>query len=310
MYPEGVGPLASVARTRDRGSCPHMAIRFPIRLSAAFLISAAASGLSGCNKLKLGYEYADWFVIYSIEDDFDLDKPQTARLKLDVADYFHWHRTRVLPLYSDYLSDIAYHVRVGLRPADIDSGYARYQALRRMTLEPVAEKAADLLTALSPEQVDAWLDLQRRKNRKMRKEFGGTPGERLDHRFEKIIDEVEDWTGRLGKEQRNRIKAGNATLPWNGEQWLELREKVQAHLAELLKKKSSRAEVVDFLNLYYLDTDSLRSEEYLGKNREFESRLRQMIYVVHNVLTPEQKRHFIQQVEKLARDFRVLAKQE
>lgn len=287
-----------------------MLIRFLSRVAAGVLISAVGAGLSGCNKLKLGYEYADWFVIYSVEDNFDLDKIQTARLKQDVADYFRWHRTRMLPLYADYLASIADHIRSGLRPAEIDSGYARYRALYAMTLEPIPEKSATLLTALSPEQVDAWLELQRKKNQKSRKEFSGTPEERLEHRFGKIIDELEDWTGRLSKDQRGKIKTLNATLPWNGDLWVDLREKVQEHVADLLKKKAPRAELEAYLNRYYLETDSLRSEEFRGKNREFESRLQQTIFQVYNALTPEQRRHFIQQVEKLARDFRVLSKQE
>ncbi|MEO7425518.1 MAG: DUF6279 family lipoprotein [Fibrobacteria bacterium] len=287
-----------------------MSIQSLSRLAAAALISASAMGLSGCNKLKLGYEYADWFVIYSVEDNFDLDKIQTRQLKQEVADYFTWHRARMLPLYSDYLTYVADHVRTGLRPSEIDSGYARYRALYKMTLEPVPVKAAALLTTLSTEQVDAWLDLQRKKNQKLRKEFSGTTEERLDHRFGKIIDELEDWTGRLSKDQRGKIKALNANLPWNGDLLVDLRESVQEHVADLLKRKVPRAELEEYLTRYYLQTDSLRSADFRAKNKEFESRLSQTIYQIHNVLTPEQKRHFIQQVEKLARDFRVLSKQE
>jgi hypothetical protein len=287
---------------------------FPRPPGPAFLSLAALSFLAltitGCNKLKLGYEYADWLVTYSVEDNFDLDKPQRAQLKDDVHAYFRWHRKELLPVYADFADWIANSARNGIQPSEVDSGYHRYRELYRRTMEPSVEKSVNLLVALTPEQVDQWLERVRKKNAKQHKEFSGSLDERLDHRFGKIIDELEDWTGKLSKEQRNRIKILNRTLPWNSGLRLEMREKFQDHLAEILKKKAPREEVHAYLANYAMDTDSLKSEEYRVKGREFETRLRTMVYQIHNILTPEQKRRFIQQVEKLARDFRTLSAQD
>lgn len=285
-----------------------MSFRLPPWSAAALF--AAALALSGCNKLKLGYEYADWLASYSVEDNFDLDKLQRGRLKDDVQGYFRWHRKEMLPAYADFLAYVADGVRKGLRPEDIDAGYTRYKTLYRRTLEPVTGKSAALLASLSPEQVDAWLERQRKKNQKLRKEFSGSPQEKFDHRYGKIVDEMEDWTGRLSQEQKAKIKTLNATLPWNGILWLDLREKVQEHLADRLKKKAPQSELRTYLETYYLEPDSLRTEAGRAQYQAFETRLRTMIFVIHNILTPEQKRRFIQQVEKLAQDFRNMSTQE
>jgi hypothetical protein len=288
-----------------------MSFRFTIRPRQALLGAALlALSLAGCNKLKLGYEYADWLVTYSVEDNFDLDKPQRNLLKEEVDAYFLWHRKQLLPVYAGLATWIADSARNGMRPAEIDTGYARYRALYRATLDPVVDKAVGLLVTLTPEQVDQWLERVRKKNAKMRKNFSGSLEENLEHRYGKIVDELEDWTGKLSKEQKAKIKALNRTLPWNGNYRLEMREKVQDHLAELLKKKAPKEEVRAYLADYFLDTDALKSEEYLRKSREFETRLKILVYQIHNILTPEQKRRFIQQVEKLARDFRTLSSQD
>jgi hypothetical protein len=265
---------------------------------------------AGCDKLKLGYEYADWLVTYSVEDNFDLDKPQRTQLKDDVHAYFHWHRTELLPVYAEFATWIADSARNGIRPSEVDSGYHRYRELYLRTLEPSIGKSVNLLITLTPDQVDAWLDRVRKKNARQRKEFSGSLDDRMEKRYDKIIDELEDWTGKLSKEQRNRIKVLNRTLPWNSGLRLEMREKVQEHLAEILKRKAPREEIQAYLANYILDTDSLKSEEYRVKCREFETRLRTMVYQIHNILTPEQKRRFIQQVEKLGRDFRTLSAQD
>jgi predicted HicB family RNase H-like nuclease len=283
-----------------------MAFRFPAWLAGVALVALA---LAGCNKLKLGYEYADWLLVYSVEDNFDLDKPQRAVLKEEVNAYFQWHRKQMLPAYSEFLNFVADSVRNGLRPSEIDSGFQRYKRLYRSTLQPIPEKSLGLLMSLTPEQVDSWLERQRKKNAKLRKDFSGSLEDRLDHRYQKIVDEMEDWTGRLNKEQKNRIKALNRTLPWNGFLWLDTRERFQTHLADQLKKKAPKEEVRASLNQYLLENDSLKSEEYRARNKEFELRLRTLIHSVHGVLTTEQKRHFIRQVEKTARDFETLSRQ-
>lgn len=284
-----------------------MGFRFrPLAAGAAL----AALSLSGCNKIGLLYDYADKLILYNVEDNFDLDKAQRSRLKQDVEAYFQWHRKALLPAYAEFLAYVADSAGDGLRPDEIETGYKRYQELFRRTMEPVAEKSTALLLGLSPDQIDAWIEKQRKKNRKLRKDMSGSPQERLDHRGKKIIDEMEDWTGKLSKEQKERIKALNGTLPWNGLYWLELREQVQERAAEMAKRKAPADSLRAFLTLYFQGDESLKSAEFKERYREFERRLRTMIYLIHNVLTAEQKAHFLQQVEKLAQDFRARSQQD
>jgi hypothetical protein len=270
----------------------------------------AAFALLGCNKLGLLYEYADKLVLYNVEDNFDLDKPQRTRVKEDIEAYFGWHRRQMLPAYVDFLVFIAGSMRNGLKPAEVDSGYRRYQALARATMDSVTGKSVVMLQSLAPEQIDAWQDKQRKKNQKQRKQFSGSLQERLDQRCKKIIDEMEDWTGRLTKEQKSRIKVLNNSLPWNGNLWLDTREMVQDSLAAMLRRKAPAADLEALLTAYFRGADSLKSEEYRTRNREFERRLCTLIYMIHNTLTTEQKRSFLQQVDKTAQDFRALSKAE
>lgn len=290
-----------------------MAFRFQIgkrpliRAAAALAVILTATG---CNKLRLGYDYADWLVIYSVEDNFDLDKIQRNRFKDDVAAYFKWHRKMMLPAYAGFLTWAADSVKNGLKPSEIDSGYAQYQVLMRRTLEPVVAKGVSLLSSLTPEQIDDWAEKQKKKNQKLRKDFSGSPDDRLNHRYVKIIDELEDWTGSLSKDQKARIKALNQSLPWNGDLWLDTREKAQERLVGLLRRHAGQDEIRKFLEEFYLHPEKLRSQEYQGRYRDFEIRLRTMILAVHNLLTPEQKNHFVEQVEKLSAEFRTLSLQE
>lgn len=264
----------------------------------------AALLLPGCNKIGLLYDYADKLVLYNVEENFDLDKAQRSRLKEDVDAYFQWHRKTMLPAYADFLVFVADSARDGLRPDEIDAGYARYRELYRRTMAPVAEKSASLLLGLTPEQIDGWIEKQRKKNRKSRKDMSGSLQERLEHRGKKTVDEMEDWTGRLTKEQKDRIRTLNGSLPWNGILALDLREKVQETVAVMAKRRAPADSLRGYLALYYMGDESLKSAEFRQRYLDFERRLRTVIFMIHNVLTEEQKARFLQQVEKLAQDFR------
>lgn len=276
----------------------------------AFTLATALLALTSCSKLRLGYEYADWLVIYSVEDNFDLDKGQRNQLKENVADYFKWHRKQMLPAYSTFLYWIAAQTRNGLKAQQIDSGFARYEALRLQTLEPIIGKAMNFMGSLTPEQINYWEERQRKKAVKSRKDFSGGLDERLEHRLVKIIDELEDWTGKLSPDQKMKIKVLNQTLPWNGNLWLESHEKANERLALLLRNPGPKERLKLFLQDYYLNSDNLRSKEYQNKYKEFLSRSRTLVLVIQNILTVEQKQRLISQLEKLALDFHNLSLQE
>lgn len=266
--------------------------------------------LSGCNKLRLGYEYADWLVIYSVEDNFDLDKPQRTSFKQDVEEYFRWHRKAMLPRYADLLLRAADSLGRGLKPAGIDSGYEEFKRLRRETMEPTLDRSVRLLVSLTPAQVESWHAKQRKKNLKLRKDFSGTLEERLERRYEKTVDELEDWTGRLTKAQKKQIRELSRSLPWNGHHWLDYRERMQDSLAALLLAKAPREDIRRLLEDYFIHPERLRTPEYQADFEKSEEGIRRMIVRIHALLTPSQRNHFRGLAENLARDFQKMSRQD
>jgi hypothetical protein len=282
-----------------------LAYRSLILVAAAFCLL-----LGGCNKLRLGYEYADWLVIYSVEDNFDLEKPQRIAFKNDVEKYFRWHRKAMLPQYADLLSRASDSLGKGLRPAGIDSAYAAFKRLRRETMEPTLDGSVDLLLSLTPAQVDAWHAKQQKKNQKLRKDFSGTLEERLERRYEKTVDELEDWTGRLNKVQKKQIREMSRSLPWNGHHWLENRQRMQDSLAALLRAKAPRDDIRRLLEDYFIHPERLRSPEYQAAFETSEAGIRRMIVRIHTLLTPQQKKHLRGLVDNLAQDFLKMSRQD
>jgi hypothetical protein len=253
--------------------------------------------VSACTKLRLGYEYADLLIVYFLDDNFDLNKEQRAQAKATVANYFQWHRKQMLPAYSQFLTQVT---------DKFDSCYKTYKALKRSSLVPVVEGGLTFLQGLSPEQIDAWAEKQQKKSLKLRRDFSGNMEDRLQTRYEKMVDELEDWTGPLLLDQRLKIKALNGILPWNGNFWLDNRDDFYLRLQTQLRLKAGEPVLRKILEDYYLHPDKVRSREYQLRSREFEDKLRTLVLAVYKMLTPHQKQYFITRVEKLVMDFNKL----
>jgi hypothetical protein len=262
--------------------------------------------LAGCNKIRLTYQYADWMVLYSVRDNFDLNSEQSEQLSQEVDDYFLWNRKEMLPLYARYLHASAEKIRSGLDSATYDSGYAEFRALYRQSLLPVVDKAQTLLLSLEPDQIDAYAKTLKKKNDKLRREISRPREEILEKRYLKSIKAIEDWTGPLSVDQKARLKPLNDAMPWTGDIWLANREKVQAELIDLLKTKAGAAKLRPFLEDYFLDGEKLRSPVYLARSREYQAGLKRYLLELRSILTPAQLERLLEQMKTLANDFDVL----
>jgi hypothetical protein len=264
--------------------------------------------ISGCNKIRLGYEYGDWLVMFSIKGSIDPDRAQLEILKQDVEDYFLWNRRAMLPRYADFLQGAVEGLRAGANPDQYDSAYRKYRRLYRETLVPVVDKAQNLLLSLSPGQIDAYAKRLKKKNDKLRKDFRAPMEELRERRYRKTLAGIEDWTGRLGSEQRSRVREMSLALPWNGGHWLDNREKSQAEMLGILRGSRDSLQLRRFLEDYFLHPENLRSPEFQSRYAEYENGIRDFILGLFAVLTPRQKERVFSQLEALARDFRKMSR--
>ena len=276
------------------------------RMGLAVALSALIL-LCGCSKLRLAYEYADWMLLFSVNNNFDLDKTQSESLKRDVKEYFSWHRREMLPRYAHLLLRASNKIKSGGRPDDYDSIYREFRVLYRQTMEPVVGKAQTLLLSLSPEQIEAYEKVMKKKNDKLRKENAKARSRLMEERYRKTVVEIEDWTGPLSSEQKQQVHDFSMTVPWNKDLWLEHREKSQAKLIGILRARQP-ALLEAFLKDYFLDPDRLKSPIYVERTREYETRLKSLILGVNGMVTPSQKASALVQAETLAKDFLEMSK--
>ncbi|MDY6841774.1 MAG: DUF6279 family lipoprotein [Pseudomonadota bacterium] len=78
----------------------------PDFLKPLVLILALALGLVGCSSTKLAYRYADWGIVWWVEDYVSLTSEQKQQLNSDIEQLRQWHCSTELPHYQAWLDEL------------------------------------------------------------------------------------------------------------------------------------------------------------------------------------------------------------
>ena len=70
------------------------------------LILVLAFALVGCSSTKLAYRYADWGIVWWVEDYVTLTADQKQQLNSDIEQLRQWHCSAELPRYQAWLDEL------------------------------------------------------------------------------------------------------------------------------------------------------------------------------------------------------------
>ena len=87
------------------------------RLVKALVLGAVVLVTGGCS-IKLAYNNVDRLVRWGVSDYVDLDRQQKAALTEGINRIHRWHRYNHLPLYADYMTELAVVLSDGVTPQE------------------------------------------------------------------------------------------------------------------------------------------------------------------------------------------------
>lgn len=270
-----------------------------------------ATVLSGCtiNALKLGYRQADTLLAWRADEYFDFDGHQKQDFGARLDRILQWHRYEQLPEYATFLTAVRDKVQPGLRHDDVvwvvDGFKARYRAI----VERGIGDATDLLATLTPEQLGALQKQWAKDNRKFAREheINGTLEARRRARLKRTVDQIEDWAGTLNSDQERQVAQLLEQVPHVNHLRYRDRIRRQQEFLELLKVRANKKEFQPRLRAWLLDWERGRSPEYEKLADEAYERRIQFYIAVDKLLTPAQRQHVFQRMQRFIEDFRILA---
>ena len=278
----------------------------PSRLLPVFLLSAFL--LAGCSSTKLAYRYADWGIVWWVEDYIDLTAAQEQRLNNDIRNFLQWHCSAELPRYRSWLDQLSADLSDG-PPDEATVAYhqARLFDFLPALLERATPIAVNLLSSLSDAQVQALADNMKRSQQEMEDKFlAGTPSATANARAERTSERIERWLGDLDENQQQVVNEWSADRGAQTEIWLQGRRNWQQALLDLLEERDS-ADFPDRLSRLVLDSESVRGDAYAEMMEESRSG---MVMLMHDLLQADNTAtlpHLRDRTEALNSDFETLS---
>jgi len=274
------------------------------------VLLAALTLLPGCSAIKIAYNQADAVLAWRADDYFDLTSEQKEALRVQLDNFHDWHRTTQLADYAELLESAQKRLNTGVSAADatwaIDAIKARY---RTLVLRGHAD-AARVLATLSDQQVAAARQQFDKDNRKYAKEYGvgQSPDEQRRLRAKRNIERIEHWTGPLSAAQDAKLRELSRNLPLVTELRHQDRIRRQREFLALLAERRN-AGFTAKLRDWLLDWDRTRAPEYEAELTRFMDASAKLYVEAFGMLTPEQRHHVSDRLQRYVLAFRELARE-
>ncbi len=282
------------------------------RLAMLAIALALTLASSGCALIKVGYRNGDRVGLFMIDRYFDLSDEQEDFVKPRLHQLLVWHRRTQLPDYIAFSQDLQKKAMTQISAADVvalDDG-----ARRRITtmIDHALPDMADLALRLTPDNVKA---LQKRfavDDEKWRKEnTKGDVDQQKEARADKTIERTEEWYGRFSREQRATIRQLSNARPFNTDIVLGERRRRQQQMVDLLTKvvaeKPPRDVVAQRLKAYADGFEHSADPDKRAFLDDYHHASDEMNAAIHNLATPEQRKHAVQRLQDWIDDFRSLS---
>lgn len=202
---------------------------------ARLALLVCALGLGGCGQIELVYNHSPRLLQWWLDQQFDLDSEQEQQLRGELRALLAWHRQHQLPQISR-----SFQVLVDLSGQELSPGQVcAFQDEVLRSLPQLAQQAAARLARSAVHLRAAQITHLRRhfedEDLKWREEWlDGSDEERLQYRFKRALERLEDYYGRLDAGQKRLLRQALRESPYHAPTaWAE-RQRRQNDMAETL----------------------------------------------------------------------------
>jgi F0F1-type ATP synthase delta subunit len=178
-----------------------------MRTIKTFFILLLAFSIMSCSLVKTAYNNAPALVAWRLDDYFDFNEAQKAKLKPALHELHAWHRKNELPRYVSLLNeihdDLNHDVSAATACQRIESIKSHVHTLQTQITPIIVDVAA----TLSDKQLQHLQKRLEKRNREWKEEWWqDTPEEQREVRLEKSIEFAEKVYGDLNEKQINLLK--------------------------------------------------------------------------------------------------------
>lgn len=264
--------------------------------------------LAACSFLEFAWERADDVIVERADDWLALRPMQEDALRARLGPWLERVRHTLLPRYADFLDDLAARADDGGFEAS-DATWAQAQ-LTTLYDDTVRSMLPWLSATLSDLDVDQRRHLARRirqRNADYRSEYvARSADERARMVAERIIRQVERWTGPLDVNQRALVHRRATGLPDTAGGWYRYRVRMQAGLLSRLDTQAGVEPVARHLERWWIELAARRADER-SATEALTGAMRRLLVDLGTTLSATQTQAAVRRLHSLAADLRSLA---
>jgi len=191
---------------------------------------------------KVAYHYLDWIIEWYIADYVTLDDTQEWLLRDALKKGLSWHKSSQLPLYVSSLDQLKGDIESELTQQELLAYVDTYNGFWLNIRTYVIPAAMNLLTTLTPEQINQLMENLEEKNQEHEDEYANKPIEtRYKERSERMIERLEHWIDDLSPAQRRTVQQWSRELKPISKQWIANRRHWQQQFLTRLYQKRTLA---------------------------------------------------------------------
>ena len=194
--------------------------------------------LGACSSTTFVYNRLDFLLPWYLDDYAELNRTQDQYLDELLAPFLAWHRAEELPRYIEIIDQIDASLdqplttdEVALISAEFESAWFRLEG-------EALDWLLDLGAKLSDEQVESFMEELRDQQRKYEEKYLDR-SEKEFHKdsYESFLDSMQDYLGRLDKEQRALLRDASDGLLRSDRAWLQERAEWLEKLGSLMQRE-------------------------------------------------------------------------
>jgi hypothetical protein len=206
--------------------------------SAKSMLIACLLCLSACSSTTFVYNRLDIALPWYLDDYVELDSEQDDQLDVLLAPFLAWHRQEELPRYIGLLDRIDSSLDQQLTADDLavlyDDAQAAWLRLEARALDWLLAMGA----SLSDRQVSSFIDHLQEQQQDFEKEYLSRSGRKYrEDAYERLLDSMQDYLGRLDQDQRDRLREAVASLQRADGIWLQERAAWLEQLERILQRE-------------------------------------------------------------------------
>ena len=257
---------------------------------------------SACSRIEIAYQNADSLLQYYAWKTVRTSAAQRDQWQPVLQTTLRHHREQELPLVIAYL-DLAARI---IRETDgsvgaaclVDGALLIYQRHARLAVD----LAVPLLMELDATQVERLArHTTQRQNDAVKRYHDPDPQRRKEARQERIMDRIEQWTGKLNDGQRKYIKDALEHIPDLTASWLAYRAQQTNTLLTMLQTGAKAEALSTYLNDWWVHREGT-STETRDKWRVARHEFVQLMDMLATTLTNRQRRTLETRLDALRED--------